>query len=380
MEAVGGGGQGSLDFGGGDPNVPTNSAIKHVIVVVLQNRSFDHLFTKFTPPNGQSVNVAKPGDPGFTQRNAAGVDVSPTALSPSQAATVDLNHSLNNYRRSWNDGAMNGFATEVGDLAMGYFDADTPGITTLWSYASQYALADNYFSSVMGSAPPQGFYLVSATDNGKPFSTQPVFGPCQEPDPAAYANTARNVGDQMTEKNVGWTWYHENLGICNTYVQQQNPFQYFTTTHDDARIQDLVTFNSQLESNKMPSVSFVQMNPLHSGHPGSSSITAAAEWLDEFVKKVQASQIWDSTAIFVIWDEGGGWYDHVPPPQVDSEGLGIRVPMMLISQHAKQGIVFHGLADHTSILKFIQWNWNLPSLNSRNSLGAISDLRGMFNF
>lgn len=378
MESLNGGG--GIDFGGGDPNIPTKSPIKHVVVLIFQNRSFDHLFTKFTPPSGQSVNVAQPGDPGYTQTNAGGQSVSPAALAPSQAFTTDLNHGLNNYLQSWNNGAMNGFAAEIGDLAMGYYDADTPGMTTIWSYAQEYALADNYFSSVMSTAPVQGFYMVSATDNDKPFSTQPVFGPCQEPDAAAYPNTARNVGDQMSQKNVGWGWFHENLGICNIYVQQQNPFQYFVSTHSSDHIMDLAVFNSQVESNKLPSVSFVQMSPSRSGHPGSSSITAAAEYLDSFVKQMQASAAWESTAIFVVWDEGGGWYDHVPPPQVDDAGLGIRVPMMVISPHVKKGTVFHGLADHTSILKFIQWNWDMPSLNSRNSLGAISDLRAMFNF
>ena len=137
-------------------------------------------------------------------------------------------------------------------------------------------------------------------------------------------------------------------------------------------------FYMQLQSGEIPSVSFVQMAPAHSGHPGSSSITAAAAWLDQFVKQVQGSSVWESTAIMVLWDEGGGWYDHVAPPQIDSQGLGIRVPMMVISPFAKKGMVYHNVADHTSILRFIQWNWGLPPLNSRNS--QLDDLRGMFAF
>jgi phospholipase C len=184
----------------------------------------------------------------------------------------------------------------------------------------------------------------------------------------------------MTQKNIGWAWFHEGYGQCGNYVPQQNPFQYFTSTQGSDHIQDLTVFYSQLQTGQTPSVSFIQMSPSHSGHPGSSSITAAANWLDQFVKQVQSSTSWNDTAIIVIWDEGGGWYDHVPPPQLDSQGLGIRVPMMVISPLAKKGIVYHNLADHTSILKFIQWNWGLSSLNSRNSNGQIDDLRGMFTF
>ena len=85
-------------------------------------------------------------------------------------------------------------------------------------------------------------------------------------------------------------------------------------------------------------------------------------------------------AIVAIWDEGGGWYDHVSPPQIDSQGLGIRVPMLVISPFAKKGVVVHGVMDHTSILKFIQFNWGLPPLNPRNSDPAIGNMTTMFNF
>ena len=365
-------------YGGGDPNVTTKSPVKHVIVVVFQNRSFDHLFGHYTPPSGQTIEVATSSSLGWTQTDANGTAVSPTLLTDPNSP--DLPHGHMNYLDSYDGGAMDGFAKIGGAQAMGYFDDSVLGVSTFYDYATQYALADNYFSSIMSSAPGQMFYAVSATDNDQPFSTQPVYGPCNQPDQAAYANTAPNVGDQMTQKNIGWTWFHESYGQCGNYVQQQNPFQYFTSTQNSDHLQDLTVFYQQLQAGKTPSVSFIQMAPSHSGHPGSSSITAAANWLDQFVKQVQASSSWNDTAILVLWDEGGGWYDHVPPPQIDSQGLGIRVPMMVISPYAKKGIVYHQLADHTSILKFIQWNWGLSPLNSRNSNASIDDLRGMFTF
>src|SRR3954470_7405710 len=106
LDVAGGGGTGgSLDFGGGDPNVPTQSPVKHVIVVVFQNRSFDHLFGHYAPPAGQTVNVAKPGDPGFTQTDASGNQPTPTLLP--QPSTPDLGHNSQNYLDSFNGGAMN---------------------------------------------------------------------------------------------------------------------------------------------------------------------------------------------------------------------------------------------------------------------------------
>ena len=363
-------------FGGGDPNVPTNSPVKHVIVLVFQNRSFDHLFGHFPPPSGQTVEAANSSSLGWSQKDASGNVVTPTLRSDPNAD--DMPHGHASYVGSVDNGAMDGFAAQEGDQAMQYFDQTIPGVDTFYGYASQYELADHYFSSALTSAPAQMFYMVSATDNNVFFSTYPVYGPCTQPDSAATPNTSPNVGDEMTKQNVGWTWFHEAYGQCGNYVPQQNPFQYFTSTQNGSHIQDLSVFDAQLQSGEIPSVSFIQMAPSHSGHPGSSSITAAGTWFDQFVKQVQNSTVWKSTAIIAIWDEGGGWYDHVPPPKIDSQGLGVRVPMIVISPYAKKGTVYHNVADHTSILRFIQWNWNLPALNSRNS--QLDDLRGMFTF
>jgi len=96
------------------------------------------------------------------------------------------------------------------------------------------------------------------------------------------------------------------------------------------------------------------------------------------VAQVKASPEWDSIAIVVIWDEGGGFWDHVPPPQIDSQGLGIRVPMLVISPYAKAGYVSHVRMDHVSVLKFIQWNWSLGTLNAREDQSP--DIRDMFQF
>jgi phospholipase C len=158
----------------------------------------------------------------------------------------------------------------------------------------------------------------------------------------------------------------------------QNPFQYFTSTHDAPQVQNIANFFSQLNSGNLPAVSFVQANDRNSGHPGSGPIGESLNWLNDFVSQVKATSAWDSIAIVVIWDEGGGFWDHVPPPQVDSQGLGIRVPMLVISPFAKAGYVSHVRMNHVSILKFIQWNWSLSSLNARNEQG--NDIRDMFPF
>ena len=351
---------------------PTASPVKHLVVVVMQNHTFDNLFGKF--PGGAG---AQPGDPGYTQPAADGTSVSPFLLTSS--STGDLPHDHGDYVKSWDNGKMDGFASNNGTLAMGYFDDSFPGVAALWGWAKNFALADHYFSSVMSNAPANPLYLISASDGDFPFGFQPAFGPCNSPDPASKPLEWQNVGDQMTANNISWGWFQEQFGQCGLgYVAQENPFQFFTSTHAAPNLQDLSQFDADLLGNNLPSVSFVQPAPVHDAHPGSGSLDSSLSWLDGFLKQIQNSSSWNSTAVVVLFDEGGGWYDHVPPPQLDSQGLGMRVPMLVISPMAKKGYISHVQLDHVSILKFIQWNWSLPPLNARNSQSG--DLRDMFQF
>jgi len=362
---------------GGGANSATQSSVKRVIVIVMQNASFDHLFGTFPAPAGQTVEGARPGVPGFTQPSSSGGTISPSLLTNTNPP--DLGHSHADYVATIDSGKMDGFAKRIGDTSMGYYDSSIAGMGTLWNLASQFALADHFHASATSSAPTNPLYLVAASDNNFIFSVQPFYGPCQKPDAAAQPFTFPNVGDQLTSKNVTWTWYQENYNACSLgYVATQNPFQYFTSTQNSEHIQDLPNFFSQLDNNSLPSVVFLNPGPVHSMHPGSGDVAAGLSWLTSTIQRIQASPAWPDTAIVVIWDEGGGWYDHVPPPAVDSQGLGVRVPMLVISPMAKQGYISHVTMDDVSILSFIQWNWSLGSLNSRN--GQSGDMRDMFNF
>jgi len=100
-------------------------------------------------------------------------------------------------------------------------------------------------------------------------------------------------------------------------------------------------------------------------HPGGGNVLDGVEFLSNVVQDVQNSSIWQNSAIIVLWDESGGWYDHVPPPQMaNTEGLGARVPVLVISPFAKTNYISHQQMDFVSILRFIQWNWNLGELPS----------------
>jgi phospholipase C len=220
--------------------------------------------------------------------------------------------------------------------------------------------------------------MVAADDSDTPFSLQPFFGPCNPDLKVKDAYTFQNVGDQLTAKGVSWGWFNENLNDCGVYISQQNPFQYFTSTHASPNVRDFTDFTAALTAGTLPAVSFVQPNPLHSTHPGSGSVTIGLNWLTDLVQQIQASTVWNNAAIIVVWDSGGGWWDHVAPPQVDTQGLGFRVPLLVISPFAKKNFISHTQMDDVSILRFIQEVTGLAPLNARNSTSA--DLADMFTF
>lgn len=347
----------------------THVPIKNVFVVIMQNRSFDHLFGAFPGANG-----IKPGVPGFSQVDAKGATVTPQLLTV--VSTSDLPHTHSDFVRVWDLGAMDKYAFFNGDTSMGHYDNTNPDMAVLWNWAQQFALADNFFPSVMGDAPSNQLYLVAANDNNTPESIDPFFPPCNTDATAAAGYTYQHVGDQLAAKGLTWAWYQEKLGVCTSYVSQENPFQFFTDSHSSPNIRDFSRFAADITSGSPPTVAFIQPGPTHSMHPGGGPIGNGITWLNDFILEVQASPLWPNAAIIVIWDSSGGWWDHVPPPQVDAQGYGARVPMLLISPAAKKNYISHVQMDDVSILKFIQGTFGLAPLNPRNQLG--NDLSDMF--
>lgn len=369
----------SASTGGATPQSP----ITHLIVLILQNHSFDNLFGTFPGANGLA-----PSDLGYTETDASGNTVTPQLMS--QMDAPNLNHNIATYTETYDQGKMDKFAYANGDTSMDYYDntmsgaasdGKTWGIDTIWGYADQYALADNFFSSSMYSEPAQMLYMVAATTHdAHTAGSLPYYDKCDAQQLAnggasvAVALTETTVGDQMNAAGVSWGWYQGNYdtsvnGTCVNYVPQENVFQYFTSTEYSANLQDvsLPTFKAMLTNGTLPSVAFVTPPGNVDEHPGANAPDMAngIEWVDDFVQNVKSSPYWQSTAIVMLYDESGGWYDHVPPPQLaNSFGLGMRVPVMVISPYAKTGYISSQQMDYVSILRFIQWNWNLGMLPS----------------
>lgn len=194
--------------------------------------------------------------------------------------------------------------------------------------------------------------------------------------------SVRHIGDALTEKNVSYTYYGEGWNLYVTdptganpydaYCNICNPFQYATDimtnpAQREAHIQDTSSLYEAIDTNTLPAVSIVKPSGFLDGHPASSKLDLFEGFVEKIVNQVQAHpKLWKNTAIFVTFDEGGGYYDSGYVQPLDFFGDGTRIPLLVISPYSTGGHINHSYADHVSIIKFIERNWNLKPLTARS--------------
>lgn len=357
--------------------------IDHIIVVMMENRSFDHLLAEL-PSMGVDAEVA---DASHTNLDAMGEEVAFHHLE--DMCFEDTNHEWGGVHKQFNDGAMDGFvvtndtwsgATDGGKRAMGYYGKDD--LPFLYGLAANYAISDRYFCSVLGPTFPNREYLYAATSFGH--TENDLF---QKPMPTLF--------EAMDAGGVTWAEYFFTLpgtGVfLNTYTSPEH--------RDNYRQFD--EFQMDLDSGTLPQVVFLDPdlasergkgNDFHP--PGDAQV--GEQFLEEVVKAVTASAIWPRTALLITWDEHGGLYDHVAPPSAcppddlkptpgdpdypDArfDRLGIRVPLIVVSPWAKKQYVSHHVYDHTSITRFIEARYSLPALTGRDA--NAEPLTDLFDF
>jgi phospholipase C len=197
-----------------------------------------------------------------------------------------------------------------------------------------------------------------------------------------------SIGDDMLKADVSWKYYGDqwnnyvpdpyqlNYGaigaLTDEYCNICNPFQYDTSIMANAairtaHIQDTANLYSDIANNSLPAVSFVKPSGLVDGHPSSSKLDLFESFCQKIVDAVQANpKVWASTAIFITFDEGGGYYDSGYVQPVDFFGDGTRIPLLVVSPFTRPGHIAHEYADHVSIIKFIEANWGLPTITRRS--------------
>jgi phospholipase C len=173
------------------------------------------------------------------------------------------------------------------------------------------------------------------------------------------------IVDLLDQHHISWKCYNLGLGT-GTSLEDFNILVYFKKWQNDARLMySEDDYNRDLHNGTLPQVSFLITEALISEHPP-ADIQMGQDKMAEVINALIASSSWKSSAMFFIYDEGGGFFDHVAPPQVDAYGLGFRVPALVVSPYARRGYVSGQLYEHSSILKFIERRFGLPTLASIN--------------
>jgi phospholipase C len=345
--------------------------IKHVIVMMKENRSFDHVFgalKKLQP----EADVA---DATFTNLDAKGQTVAPFHLATTCVA-FDPDHQWNGMHAQANGGKMDGFVKSAaastlsdGHFVMGY--QDEKDLPFYYFLASTYALADRYFGSVRSGTFPNRDYLLMGTSD-KVRST----GYLTWPDPSL-----PTIFDELTAAGVSWGVYADDHPLEETL---NNPLKNWEKQNPWSPVSKLFT---QIASDTLPSVVFVDgtINELDE-HP-TADVQLGEAWTKSVYDALVASKAWSSTALLFTYDESGGFADHVPPSNdvclarpADKDFFehGMRVPLIAVSPWARRHYVSHLTKEHTSITRFIESVFDLPAMTARD---ANSDaLLDMFDF
>jgi phospholipase C len=262
-------------------------------------------------------------------------------------------------------------------------DLTQPGVKPITQYLKSLSPAIN------PNCEPSHYYLLNNYNPGY-FGNGNNAYTDHDPSNTAFTvppSSTPSIGDTLNAKSISWKYYGDqwnnyvndpyqlNWGAAgpkaDEYCNICNPFQYDTSimTHPDqvaAHIQDSVNLYSDISNNTLPAVSFVKPSGYTDGHPASSKLNLFEGFVKKIVDQVEASPYAKDTAIFITFDEGGGYYDSGYVQPLDFFGDGTRIPMIIVAPYLKQGHVSHEYADHVSIIKFIERNWDLRPITQRS--------------
>jgi phospholipase C len=382
--------------------------ISHLVIVIQENRSFDDLFAQFPGADGATEGLMKTGS-GDTY-----VPLKKVAL----AEHCDFGHGYQGFLRSYDDGKMDGFGLEgnkcSGDHRAAYQYVDPADIKPYWDLAKRYVLADHLFQTqgsgsftahqdlIAGGttynadqtrtmidypdAAPWGCDAPPGTRTSRLFwaRSKLVFRFNQGPFPCMHYVTMR---DLLDAKSISWKYYSPPVQggegmLWNAFdaikAVRYGPEWGTRVTDSDTKI------FTDIKKHRLPAVSWVVPDRENSDHPASGSDTGPS-WVADIVNAVGESSYWPGTAIVILWDDWGGFYDNVPPPFLDRwGGLGFRVPMIVVSAYAPKpqpgdySYISHTPYEFGSILKFVETTFHLGTLGKTDARAR--DLLGCFDF
>jgi len=338
---------------------PNRSGIDHVVVLTMENRSFDHLLGWLPGANGKQA--------GLTFRDRLGRRRSTYPLAPDfqGCAHSDPSHTYDELRQAYNNGRCDGWlrAGFNDDYPIGYYRRQD--LPFLGKAAPAWTVCDNYFAPMMGPTLPNRIYMHTGTTDRTTI--------------IPFESHLPTIWDRLLARGLTGRYYKRNLPLLALWGLKYASL-----------IRPYAAFLADCRAGTLPHVAFVEpkfttprIDYGNDDHPP-ADIRAGQTLMNDVYTAVTSSPAWPQTLLVITYDESGGFFDHVPPtrgPDVDPKYAlrGFRVPTLLISPYARRGHVDHTLYDHTSILKLIEWRWGLAPLAPRdrhaNNLATALDLR-----
>jgi phospholipase C len=359
------------------PNKPAGTAsmpeIKHVVVLMMENHSFDNLLgmVPHRVPGRSNVDgwTVKHGKITNSNPDGAGHKVfASRATSPCQATNVTQSWDASHL--AYDNGHMNGFVVVSGPEAMHYWDETDLPFT--YSLAKHFPIGQRYFCSAFGQTYCNRRFFFTGTASGITSTDELSFKV-----PAANGT----IFDRLDQHNVNWKIYYENapsaLIVPGFYNAQRG-----------LKLKLITDFYSDAAAGKLASFTFIDPNYSTTSEEDPQDIQLGERFVSKVVEALMKSPTWKKTALFITYDEHGGYYDHVPPPaaikpdniqplpdpyqpkplvHAQYNRYGFRVPLIVVSPFARANYVSNVVQDHTSITAFIERKWNLPAMTFRDA-------------
>jgi len=360
--------------------------IQHVVVIMQENRSFDEYFGTFPGADGIPAGVCIP-DPAHggcvrpyhdpSELNLGGPHNAKSAIADINGGKMDGFVAQAEYGRNDcvdpnNPNCGAGATVEV----MGYKTA--ADIPNYWAYAKNFVLQDRMFEPNLGWSLPAHLFMVSGWSArcSQPLEAATCKSDLVDPDKDNHGNVPdygwTDVTYLLHKRHISWRYYvaegtqpdcddgaiscvakPQNIGTPETW----NPLPDFVTVHENGELGNIrpaSSFFAAARSGHLPAVSWVVPDLKYSDHAEDSRVSDAQFWVTSLINAIMRGPNWKNTAILLAWDDWGGFYDHVVPPNVDSNGYGLRVPALVISPYAKRGYIDHQTLSFDAYLKFVE--------------------------
>jgi phospholipase C len=365
-------------------SAPFASPIDHVVIIMMENHAYDSYFETYclqlSPECNQTANGIAPGtcEP---MKNMPGGCVVPYNFTDENLSPPDMLHTYNSTVMAINNGNMNGFYKAEGHRMepFGHYNGST--VPVYWDMAQEFGLGDDFFSAALSYSLPNHWYLLAG--QAPPQSIEQNMNTASVAERHTYlnqSNSTESVQDLLLRNNVSFRYYDWPLTTYQKAIQPVNPTsanvpgkgsayafwnplaskaESYTSAYDSAFVARDQIF-SDLKDGSLPNVSYVIPMGPYSDHPP-ANITLGEAFVANVVDAVEYSPYWNHTAIFLTWDEYGGFYDNVAPPSIDPLGLSIRVPFLVMSPYTPAGTLVNTLGYFESTLAFIEDRWGLQS-------------------